>query len=221
MALTLAQISTSILGLVNKTNTYQGFYTTQKVTDAVNDSLDYIAAEMFQRGNGWFNTITTLNVTAGTPTVALPTSCSIIQAVRYLVGNVYVALMYDDQATQTQVQDPSATVQYPASYRLVNDAVLGPCIYFNPVPGASGTGYVQLEYSAYPTLLANSGDTIDPQFDRCLTNYVKWRAASQLVAQVGNPMPAWQRYEDEWLAKMKETVSRRIRQTQWVKDFEF
>ena len=217
MALTtLADLSTRILNILSKdSSSFTGYYTQSKVTDAINDGLDFIAASMMQAGEGWLQSLALLNTVAGVSTVALPSDCAIINEVRYLVNDTYVCLTYDDDSQRNQAT-VTGIIPYPMTYRL-----LGNSISFNPVPGVTGTGTIQLDYAAYTPELAMQTDLLNGQFSRGLLNYVKWRAASQLVSQTGEGNRAWEKFEQEWYGKMKEITSKRIRAPQTIKPFEY
>lgn len=213
MPTTLGAIKSSILAILNKESSYQGFYTTTKLNAAVNDSIDWVYANMMFNGQGWNKTIGYLTTAAATPSYSLPTDCAVIDVVRYLVGTTYVVIRYDDQSDSDFAQ-ASDTTYTPSSYRLV-----GNTIYFNPIPTNVGTNYVQLEYTKFPSILSNDNDSFDAAFTRGLENYVKWRACSQLVAQVGKPVPEWLEYERQWFSHLKTLVSQRTRQTRFVLPF--
>lgn len=216
MSLTRGDIKTKILTLVNKNSGYQGFMTDEKINDAIEDCLDYIAMHMFEAGEGWFNRFESVTVPAGTFYVDLPTGCAIVNAVRYLIGSTYVDLKYDDRSKQPVVKDTGQLTQYPTTYSLVN----GNQIFLNPAPSITGTDQMQIEYTKYPDRLTSDLQTIDTQFSLGLLQFVKWRAASILMTSVGKPVSDWRDYEAQWFDRMKAEVSKRNRQSYFIKDFD-
>jgi hypothetical protein len=213
MSVTLLDLETKVLSLLQKTAGYQGFYTTAKLVEAINDSLDYISARMMQEGNGWMQNIGYITTVANTDSYTLPTGCAIIRTVRFLINEVYVPITLDSQERDAFVKSDVQT-QVPCRYRL-----LGNKIFFNPLPAIVGTNTVQIEYTSYPTELANSNDVVDPQFERGLVHYLKYRCASILTSQNGKPNPDWVRYENEWYKVMEGIITRRNSGPQFIREF--
>jgi hypothetical protein len=206
MALTLTQLRAKVRNLLNRLDSYTGFYTDAKTDDALNESLDYVSARMMQEGEGWQQVVGFLSTTSGVASYALPSACSIITAVRYLYGDMYVPLIYDDQSSTSQTSSTSQLSQYPSTFRIVGNS-----IYFNPVPASVGTNYLQLEYTAYPAELVSGSDTLGLEFDRALARYVVYRAAGILLAQTGKAQPDWALYEQQWYSMMETIISKRTR----------
>jgi len=213
MAVAFSTLKTNVLQLLSKENTYQGFYSDDQIKFAINDSLDYVYANMMFNGEGWINTITTLNTVANTETVALPTGTVVVHQVRYLQGDVYVPLQYDDNFDRSQFKTTTETV-YPTTYRLVGDN-----IFFNPVPSNVGTGTVQLEYSAFPTELSDPSDAASEQITRGLQRFVTYRAASICLTTTDRANSSWKEYEVQWWQYLQEIISKRVRAPQPIKDF--
>jgi len=213
MAVALSTLETNVLQLLSKENSYQGFYSDDQIKFAVNDSLDYVYANMMFNGEGWLNTIANLDSVAGSNNVALPAGAVVIHQVRYLHGNVYVPLQYDDDFDRYQYTGTENTV-YPSTYRLVGDN-----IYFNPIPSAVGTGYVQLEYSAFPAELADPADQTSAQITRGLQRFVTYRASSICLTTTDRAQSPWKEYEIQWWQYLQDILSKRIRAPQPVKDF--
>lgn len=213
MAVALSTLKTDVLTLLSKQSTYQGYYSDEQVELAINDSLDYVYANMMFNGEGWLVTIGKLTTVAGTETVALPTGAVVVHQVRYLVNDVYTPLVYDDSFDRAQFQTSIETV-YPTTYRLVGDN-----LFFNPVPSAVGTDYVQIEYSAFPTELADPSDTTSQQITRGLRRFITYRAASICRTTTDRPNSSWKEYEIQWWQYLQDLLSKRIRAPQPIKDF--
>lgn len=213
MPATLAIMKQKILGILNKQPNYQGFYTNQKITDAINDSLDWIFANMMFVGQGWNKTIGYITTTPNTASYNLPNDTAVIDVVRYLINGTYIPLAYDEQS-DNNFNTTDKTVHVPLTYRIVANQ-----IFFNPIPTEVGTNYLQIEYTKYPAQLAQDSDVIDTAITRGLENYVKWRSCSILASQVGKGVPEWSAYENEWYLHMKELVAQRVRQTRFISEF--
>lgn len=213
MAVALSTLKGDVLTLLSKTSGFQGFYSDEQVELAINDSLDYVYANMMFNGEGWLVTIGTLTTVAGQETVALPTGAVVVHQVRYLYEDVYKPLQYDDQFDKAQFQTSIETV-YPTTYRLVGDN-----IFFNPVPSVVGADHVQIEYSAFPTELVNDIDTTSQQITRGLRRFITYRAASICRTTTDRPNSSWKEYEVQWWQYLQELLSKRIRAPQPIKDF--
>ena len=177
MSISRGEIKGQILRVLQKEGTYNGFYTDEKLNDAIQDCVDFISVEMFVAGNGWLRRIITLDTQSGNGVVDLPPFVGMIDEVRYLIGNRYIPVIYDDATLAAQFNKAAGMTQYPSRYRVVEQK-----IYFNPAPAEGGKDYLQIECACYPQLLVADGQLMPAEFDRCLLNYIKWRAASQLAA---------------------------------------
>jgi hypothetical protein len=213
MAVALSTLEANVLQLLSKQNTYQGFYSDDQIKFAVNDSLDYVYANMMFNGEGWLTTIGTLDTVADTATVALPTDTVVIHQVRYLHGDVFVPLQYDDDFDRYQYSGDQETV-YPTTYRLV-----GTDIYFNPIPSVVGTDHVQIEYSTFPVELDMDADLASAQITRGLQRFVTYRAASICLTTTDRANSPWKEYEIQWWQYLQDLLSKRIRAPQPIKDF--
>lgn len=216
MALSLASLKLKILNILQKETSYQGFYTDSKLDQAVNESMDYIAARaMHEMGNGWFQEIAYITTVAATSGYTLPTGTCMVREVRYLSGDLYVPIRpieaVDESWTLTDTQ-----VVFPWRYELI-----GSQIVFNPVPSIVGTNYLQLKITKFPTALVAGGDTLSAQFTNALEWYLIYRSASLLVMSVGNANPEWAQKEAEWYRVFESMITARIKKPKYIKDFRF
>lgn len=210
----LSEVQADVLNILQKSPTYQGFYTTDKVNRAINESIAYVCARMMMEGEGWRQVIGYITTVANTPGYTLPADVSIINAVRYLYGDVYVPLTYEDQSTASQSASPASLGGSSSTYRLVGNQ-----LYFNPVPQMVGTNYVQIEYTSYPTALSSGADPVPQEFDKGLYYYVVYRSAGVLVAQAGSAQPEWVQSEVQWWNVMENIISKRLRVQQVIGEF--
>lgn len=214
MTTTRGELKGQILRIVQKDGGYQGFYTDEKLNDAIQDCFDHIAIEMIRAGWGWVTKIEVMDNASGQVAVALKPYMTVIQEVRYKIANRFVPMTYDDATETSQFTVESGVVQWPTRYRIVDGM-----LYFNPPPAEGGTGFIQVEYQTYPQALVGDTQNLPPEFDRCMVNYVKWRSASQLSASVGKAMPEWARSEGEWKQNMLDIVNKRIKAPIYYREF--
>lgn len=216
MALSLDSLKTRILNLLQKDTGYTGFYTTSKLDQAVNESMDYIAARaMHEMGEGWFQELTYVTTVAGTAAYNLPAGTALVREARYLYGDTYVPLR-PWEATDEVWSGSSLQVVLPWRYELIANQIV-----FNPLPITVGTNYLQLKVTKFPTALATGTDTLPSSFTNALEWYLVYRAASALVMAVGNPVPEWTQKEDEWYRVMERFITARIKKPKYIKEFRF
>lgn len=211
----LSDISARVLATVNRDATYQGFFTPTKVTNAINDCMDYIVDCMMSEGQGWFVKRGTIDTTSGQGVIPLPTGCVLINNLWALNNLVYQPLRYNDDS-QTPLVTSTVTVQWPSFYNIIGNNIV-----FNPIPSQFGTAFLQIDYTKFQVDLTDGTDSVDATFDKAMLNYIVWRASSILVAQVGKSYPDWKRYEDEWSERLRIKVSKRIREPTFIRGFRF
>lgn len=212
MPTTLGIMKGKILAILNKQSTYQGFFTNEKLNDAINDSMDWVYANMMFVGQGWTKEISYITTTSGVGSYAITADTVTIDVLRYLVGSTYQVIKYDDQSDDTYTT--TETTGYPTSWRLVGNSIV-----FNPPPTNAGTNFIQLEVSRYLADQTVDGNQLHAMLSKGLENYVKWRACSLLVSQVGKPNADWVKYENQWYGHLLELVSQRVRQVRVMGSF--
>ncbi len=214
MSVTRGEISSSILRVLQKDSAYQGFYTPEKIADAIQDCVDYIATFMFMAGEGWLRRIEYLDTFPGKSNVPIPPHIGIIDEVRFLVGNRYIPLTFDDATMSAQFGDAAGLSQFPSRYRIIDNN-----FYFNPTPAETGPKTIQLECACFPQRLVSDSQVLNPQFNVGMTNFIKWRAASQLAASVGKAAPEWVRMEIEWKQAVMSLIDKRNRTPVFIREF--
>lgn len=213
MAYTLAQVKNEVLQLLQKDSTYQGFYTDSKIFSAVNDSFLFLAGKMSLQGQGWLKQTAYITTMVGVSSYTLPANISTIRSIRYLTGTTYIPLEYRDTLGDafTTISSPS---QYPDSY-----TISGNQIVFNPAPGTVGTNFIQIETVGYPAILSSLADEVGAQFDESSVRFVVYRAASVLVAALGEAPPAWKEYEAQWYGLCESLIARRNSGPRFVREW--
>ena len=209
-----ATVKFEIYQRLNKSPVTPGFYTADKVNSAIQEAIDLVAAEMFESDQGFLKKLDHLDVPSNSRTIPVPPHMAMIEEVRFLVGNVYVPLMYDSQWQVAQWGVTSGATQCPATYKIIDNK-----FYFAPALGSGGSGYLQVEYQSYPSIMRSDSQKIDPQFDRAMIYYAIYRACSILASSMGQVNKSWAREEGIWGQKMANIIAKRNSGTSYIKDF--
>ena len=216
MGRSIAELEGSVLRILQKSAGYQGFFSPEKVRDAVQESFDYVSAKMFEsQGGQWLIKSKTFNTVSGQAMVDIPDDIAQIRVVRYQIGLSYIPLTYDDNIEGVVYTSAAGMTQFPSTWRFMEGR-----IYFNPALGVGGEKYLQIEYFSYPERFLTDGQQIPKEFDTSLQNFIKYRAASILAASVGKFNREWAQFEQEWGATMLSIVNKRVNSTQYIREFE-
>jgi hypothetical protein len=220
-ALTLAALQTEVLQRLQKTPGYQGFYTADKVLSGLQESFDYVTAKMMEAASGeWRDEDRYYDTVSGDSLIAIDTDVCMIKVVRYLIGNVYVPLVYDEQKDSAMYAASSGQTQYPSRYGIREDKTKGSCIYFNPPLGTGGTSYLQLTCCAFPTLFAALTDSIPSAFNRALQHFVVYRTCNILGSDIGKFNKEWAQQYGEWFDVMLRMVDKRVNSTSYIREYD-
>ena len=203
-----------VLRYLNKTSDYSGFYSEAKVNDAIQEALDYIAVKMFMNTEGWFTKYIYLDTEAGQVSKDLPGNVALIGEVRYKIGDVYMPLLYYPQIDDASYMGSSVEQAWGGRYRL-----LGRQIVFDPPMADGGERFLQIEATVYPTLLIDDSQEIDPQFDRAMLNYCKYKVCSVLAGSIEKDVRTWEQEENEWFEAMMQVVNRRTLKSVAITEF--
>ncbi len=213
MTTSRGQLKGTVLRFLNKTDRVRGFYSDAKLDDAIQEALDYVAVEMFVAGDGWLTKLMYFNTTNNLSSLTLPGNVALIREVRYKVGDTYYPLTYNDQSDQISTLG-SGEVQRAATWRLV-----GRDIVFDPQLSEGGERYLQIECVTYPAMLVDDSDIVDPQFDRAMLHYVKYKICSVLAGSLEKEVRTWSQEESEWFEKMQTVVNRRNLKSTRIREF--
>lgn len=214
MATTRGELKGRILRFLNKTGKHPGFYTPEKIDDAIEEAMDFVAVHMFQADEGWAKKVMFLDTEANQVSIDLPISAAMISEVRYRFGTEYIPLIYDTAQQQTQYAGDSGVTQWCYRYMIVDNA-----IYFNPIMAEGGEKYLMLTYQAYPKRVVSDADYIETQFENCFTHYIKYKACSILAGSIEKFARPWAQEEAQWEKKMIELVQQRNQQSQPIIEF--
>jgi len=212
MAISRGDIKAFVLEQLQKSSTYQGFYTDTKINNAIQEAVDFVATLMMPAGGGFLKSVEYITTVAGTASYSLPTECAVVDVVRYKSGDTYIPVEYSDDYMTPQVSSTAAT-QFPNKYKII-----GATIVFNPLPTDVGTNYLQLEVLKYPTRFTADGDTLPGEFDRACGWYLKYRACTILITSNGGT-PTWSGQELEWRERLETMIAKRIKKPRYVKEF--
>jgi hypothetical protein len=198
-----------------RTAKFPGYYGAGKIDDAMQEAIDFVATEMFLADEGWLNKIMHLDTEADMITLPLPISAAMIKEVRYKIGETYIPIDYDEGIERPQASDDSGTRQSITRYRIVDNA-----FFFNPPLIEGGTGYLQLEYMAFPKRLQDDSDFIEPQFNAAMYHFIKYRTATILAASIEKYVIPWTGLESSWYEKMALMVNKRNMQSKRIREYE-
>lgn len=213
--ITRGELKGQILRILNKSGATQGFYTDDKVNDAIEECLDFVATEMFLADEGWQTKIQYLATQEGQLSLDIPSHMSMIKEVRYLIGNMYQPMVYDDGSGRSSyAPGTNMGTQWGAKYRVVDNA-----FYFDPPIADAAPNQLMVEYMAYPQRLQDDADFLEGHFDKAMLHFVKYRAASVLASSYGKAQKEWAGYESDWYQKMLAIVNRRNLQTTQITEF--
>ncbi len=212
--LSRGELSGRVLRFLNKTPQLPGYYTPEKMNDAITEALNFIAVEMFLAGEGWLTKYIYLDTVAGQTSVDLPGNVALIREVRYRIADVYASIPYDDQEGGYSYIGTGVQQAFGFKYRL-----LGRQIIFDPPVSEGGERYLQIEATYYPNILLDDHELIDPQFDASCCEYLKYKVCSILASSLEKESISWAQQEDMWLEKMRAVTNRRILSSTPIREF--
>jgi hypothetical protein len=215
MALTRGELKGKVLRLLNKTALNPGFYTDDKINEAIQEAMDFVACEMFVADEGWQKKIWSFNTSDGQLTLPLPEDIVMVEDVRYLIGDIYVPMRYYVPHGQAKYADDSSARQDGGAYEVIDNM-----LYFNPALAEGQTAGIQVVGQAFAQALIDDMDFIEGQFNRAMTHYMKYGAASILAASIEKATRPWAAQEAMWYSKMQEIVEKRNKQSQPIREFE-
>lgn len=213
--LSRADVKYEIYERLNKSPATRGFYTDKKCESAIQESIDFVSTELFLADEGYLHKIDYLDTESNQITIPVPSYMAMVIEVRYLLGNTYIPLVYDQQFQTPQWSDNSGVVQFPSRYRIVDNR-----FYFSPAFGQGGEKYLMVEYFAYPTVLRNDSQKLDPQFDRCMAWFIIYNSMTIMSSSMQQFAQTWKPIQDSWYNKMLMIVNTRNVGPTNIQDFE-
>ena len=161
---------------LNSPDPLNSFWADPEITGYLNDGVRRYFTEAVRNNEGYFTVTTTLNITSGVETVALPSDFFEAKNVWKKITNGYVSLQYNNtlQSGYTTQGGNSGDNYFPYYYFQGNNLVL------RPTPTSSETGGLQVEYTQFPTTMIYGGDTltnqVSPIFKELIIMYAVYKA---------------------------------------------
>ncbi len=214
MPISRGELKGKVWRFLNKTADQPGYYTSEKLDDAIQEALNGIAVDMFVAGSGWNTKYIFLDTVAGQTSIDLPGNVALIRQIRYKVSDVYYSIPYDDQEGGFSYIGTGVQQAFGYRYRL-----LGRQIIFDPPVSEGGERYLQIEAVYYPSVLLDDNELIDLQFDAACIEFLKYRVASILAASIEKEMISWGALEEKWSEKMKVILTRRVMSSTPIREF--
>lgn len=173
---TLGKLISSVRRMLNQPNASNSFWSDEELMDYLNEGIRVYFAEVVQGNEGQFSTTVDLNLVSGTETVALPSDFFEIRTLHRKTGSSYQIMTYN----------PDVTASYDTATSSVGDSYV-PAYYFQennivlrPIPGASETAGLRLDYIKFPSTMVTGGDqmtaNVSPVFKQVIEMYAVYKA---------------------------------------------
>jgi hypothetical protein len=212
-AITYLDLKNKVLGHLQKETGYQGFFTDQKLQQAINESIDFAESIMFFEGSGWNREVLTIANAANVSNIALPDNIAVLDRILFKSDDgSYYPLVYSDM--KDEGTDSITGVSQP--YRV---SLMKQTLYFEPKLANAGTDNIKIYCRTMSQNLASDSAILDPQFNKTIVNYICFRAAGQLADICGLGPSYFSKREDEWYAAFLRVVGQKNRTVTRVKDF--
>lgn len=216
----LGKLLTNVRNFLNSPNSANSFWSDQELTEYLNQGVQRYFVEVSNNNEGQFITKTSLDIVSGAQTIALPTDCFIIKAVRKIVSTGAVALQHiPDQTLSYDNNGGSGSESYFPSYTF-----RGNNLVLSPTPGYSETGGIELEYMQFPGTLQDASDTltaqVPPIFKELLEMYAVYKA--KLKESLSNGVALDTRVQtlvDSLYHSMQDALRSRSMQPTFIKPF--
>lgn len=199
---------------LNKTAKNPGYYTSDRLDEAIQEALTFISVNMFLAGEGWNTKYIYLDTQSGQTSLDIPGNVALIRDVRYKISDVYYSIPYDDQ--EGAFSYIGTGVQQAFGYRF---RILGRQFIFDPPLSEGGERYMQIEAVTYPSTLVDDNELVDPQYDEACCQYLKYKVASICAASIEKGVRTWDQEEAEWWQLMQSVLNRRLLSSTPIREF--
>ena len=206
--------------MLNQPNASNSFWSDAELTRYLNEGIRVYFLEITNNDEGFWTTTADLNIVSGTETVALPTNCFEVKAVYKKVSNGYVVLPYRNAESDSYSTNSggSGDTFLPSYYFRENSLVL------RPVPNASETAGLKIEYIYFPDMMAASGDVMSdnmlPIFKQLIEMYAVYKAKLKESLTNGTDTSSLAKQNFQELYKLfVDTARNRSKFPQFVKPF--
>lgn len=212
-AITLLDLKKKVLNHLQKESSYQGFFTDEKLNQAINESIDFAESIMFYEGGGWNREIIDIANSANVTNVALPDNIAVLDRILYKNSDGdYYPLVYSE--AKDEGSEITNTTAQP--YRV---SLMKQTLYFDPKIEAAGTNNIRIYCRTTSQNLTTDASILDPQFNKSIVNYVCFRAAGQLADVCGLGPSYFRSREDEWYGALLRIVGQKNRTVTRVREF--
>lgn len=217
---TLGSYITAVRDMLNQPNASNSFWSDAELTRYLNEAIRIYFLEVTNNDEGFWTKSTTLDITTGTETIALPADCFEVKGVWKVVTSGRVPLSYRNNTSGGVITQPgggSGGETYFPSYSFKESA-----LQLNPVPNYSETGGLYLEYIYFPDMLAQSGDMMSanvlPIFKQLIEMYAVYKAkVKESLTNGTNTAELAKQNFDELYVLFRDTVRNRSKFPQFVK----
>ncbi len=193
-----------------------------ELSSYANDAIQQIFLFINEIGEGQFDKSANLDIASGVETVDLPSDCFAIKALYKVQGTVNRRLEYRQSVLSDydNNSNSSGSSAYEPYYYLRGNKIV-----LRPTPGFTEANSLVIEYTAYPSVLLYSADSLDngisPLFKEMVVMYIvsKAKLKDDLVSG-GNSRNAAETHLGNLYVNFKHQLSERSKAPQYVSPFE-
>ncbi len=188
---TLGNLLCNVRNLLGQPNATNSAWTDYELTQYINEAVRMYFAEVAKNYEGYFTVSTdpnaggvgngglgNLSYTAGSELVALPSDCFQVRAVYIQRPQGWSILNYHNDLSHsysTNIGSGTNPQTYQPSY-----SFQGNNLVLHPVPSASGTAVLKVDYVQLPDQMVNGGDSltnqVSPVFKQLVEMYAVYKA---------------------------------------------
>lgn len=213
------ELLTNIRNMLNQPNATNSFWTDDELLVYVNEAIRRYFTEVVQNANGEFNAAVSLDLTANSDTVALPSDFFQVRALYRTVPQGYEMLAFRNNLTEGFYTGVGGGSSYqPYWYLRGNNIVLRPTASF------AETGAFLLEYVYFPSTIVTGGDTltsdVSPVFRDLIETYAVYKAKVKESLVSGTDTTAIIKQNlDDLYTSFKDCMAKRTVQPTYIAQF--
>lgn len=208
---TLGRLITNVRNMLGQPNSTNSNWTDLEITEYLNEAGRLYFAEVLKNSEGYFTATTLLTYTQDIETVSLPVDCYEVKALYIQNSQGWEILQYRNNVTSGFFTNVGAGG--PNSYS-PEYSFLGNNILLRPVPNATGTNMLRLDYIQFPDQMVNGGDSltnqISPVFKQLIEVYAVYKAKMKQSLVNGTDLTAIAKGNlSEIYTLFKDTINKR------------
>lgn len=210
---TIEELIENVRNMLNQPDSTNSFWSDAELTEYLNEGVRRYFAEVAPLFDGQFTTTVSLDIVANAETVELPDDCFSVKALYKKMNQSYAVLKYRNNILESYATTTQSGDSYiPYYYFRGNSVVL------RPIPGASETAGLLLEYVQFPDTMVNGGDSLTAQVAPVFKDLVQMYAVTKaktkesLVTGVDTTTLAKSNLSDLYMA-FKESIQARSAST--------